>query len=129
MKIRKYTNSDYEALIELFQSQNEFSVDIVTDSRERILAKVNRDSAPMLVAEDGGALVGSVSIIEDGRIAWLFRAVAKSESIFQDISREVESTLKERGYDEGHWFGPDTDEAIKRRTALGFTKGSVYRWF
>jgi predicted N-acetyltransferase YhbS len=69
MEIRSYTDSDYPALELLYRSSTEFPFDSETDSRPRLSAKIERDSGSILLAFKGDKLIGSVSIIEDGRIA------------------------------------------------------------
>jgi hypothetical protein len=135
MKIRYYLPSDYSQLIKLYQTSGEFKVDEITDSEDNIKRKIERDPKSILLAEENGELLGSVSIIEDGRIALLFRFVAKGsneekENISKQILHEAESLLKDRGYEEVHNTVPLDDlTALTEKEGIGFTKGNAYMWF
>lgn len=71
-----------------------------------------------------------MSIIEDGRIALLFRLVANNEEILKALIQKAESLLTERGYEEVHNTAPLNDlNALMQRERLGFNKGNPYMWF
>ncbi len=133
MQVRSYKSSDYQALIELYGKSDEFKVDKVTDSEANISRKIEKDPESLLVVEDNGEIVGSVSIVEDGRIALLFRLVAvntNKEDILKMLLTEAESILKKRGYEQMHNTAPTNDlNGIMERNKLGFKQGDTYTWF
>jgi hypothetical protein len=132
MQVRSYKSSDYKALIDLYGKSDEFKVDKVTDSEANISRKIEKDPESLLVVEDNGQIVGSVSIIEDGRIALLFRLVAvntNKEDILKMLLAEAESILKKRSYAQMHNTAPTNDlNAIMERNKLGFKQGDTYTW-
>ena len=79
MKLRKYETTDYEKLMELYRKSEEFEMDEVTDAESGLKRKIEADPESVLVVEREDELVASVSIIEDGRIAILFRMVVDPE--------------------------------------------------
>ena len=136
MKIRPYYSEDYEALIDLYRTSEEFEVDPETDSERMLARKIERDPESVLVLEQEGELLASVSIIEDGRIALLFRLVVKEEvveqpgKLLQELVAYAEEILRERGYSEVHCMAPARWElGADVRRSLGFTPGNEYRWF
>ncbi len=135
MKIHYYQPQDYEQLIDLYKQSDQFKFDEVTDSRENITRKIERDSESILLARENEQLVGSVSIIEDGRIALLFRLVTKAseqknDEILKVLLQEAESILKKRGYTEVHNTAPLNDmKALTERERIGFQKGDPYMWY
>lgn len=135
MNIRSYQDADYSALISLYKMSEEFSFDEETDARERLLAKIERDPRSILLAIESDRVIGSVSIIEDGRVALLFRLVADASvgdrlAVVSALVHESERILRERGYKEIHNTAPVNNEmATQIRTNVGFTKGKDYSWF
>ena len=135
MRIRYYKQTDYQKLIGLYRKSDQFKFDEVTDSEEAITRKVEKDPVSLLVAEDNGIIVGSVSIIEDGRIALLFRLVADpnrsdKDEILKDLAEKSELILKTRGYREMHNTAPTNDiNALMERRKLGFQEGNTYTCF
>lgn len=132
IEIKKYDDSNYSALVALYKSSNEFDFDEVTDSKESISKKIEKDPESVLLAYDEEKLVGSVSIIEDGRIALLFRLVTKMDSgdVAQKLISHAEEILSRRGYKEVHITGPSGNQvATALREGSGFKKGKRYDWF
>lgn len=134
MTIRPYLPTDYAALATLYKHSDQFTFDEVTDSESNLNRKISRDSDSILVAEENG-LVGSVSIIEDGRIALLFRLVVSpllpnSEDILVKLVSSAEALLKERGYLEVHTTAPANDlTSLMQRQRFGFVAGEAYTWY
>lgn len=135
MKIEFYKDADYQQLIALYETSKQFPADAVTDSKEGLFSKISRDPESVLLAKEDNKLIGSVSIIEDGRIALLFRLVVSPESHDQNsvlklLVSKSEEILKEKGYKEVHNTSPsDNEDALSEREILGFKKGSEYTWF
>ncbi len=135
MQIRFYIPADYPALVALYKRSDQFKFDEVTDSESGITKKVEKDPESLLVAEEGGMIVGSVSIIEDGRIALLFRLVANptypdKDLVLKALVEKAESIFKDRGYLEVHNTAPTNDlNALMERKKLGFNQGETYTWY
>ena len=75
MNIRQYRTEDYGQLKALYLQSELFGgqFDENRDSVEKLQKRVEADPNAILVAESGGVICGTVSLIEDGRVAWLFR--------------------------------------------------------
>lgn len=136
MEIRYYQDKDYDWLIEFYGKSDEFKADDVTDSRENLLRKITRDPESILLALEGDQVRGSVSIIEDGRIAILFRLIAdepEGESgapVLKQLVDSAEDILKGRGYTEVHNTAPSKNlRSLERRKELGFSLGNQYNWY
>lgn len=134
MKIEYYKNKDYSDLVVLYRACDEFEFDEVTDSQESIRRKIDRDPESILLAYEEEELVGSVSIIEDGRIAILFRLVTGETGGDHKIAKELVlhagKILSKRGYTEVHITGPTENKTAKEiRESSGFRKGKRYDWF
>lgn len=130
MKVRQYQNKDYGQLIKLYKQSTQFDFDEVTDSKEGITRKIHRDPESILVTEEKGKIIGSLSIIEDGRIAWLFRLVGNNDEVVKTLISEAEEILRKRGYKNVHNFAPfNNQQALGERTKLGFIQGKNYIWF
>lgn len=134
MITRFYNSGDYQKLATLYKSSDQFDFDEVTDSEESLKRKINRDPHSVLVAIENEEIIGSVSIIEDGRIALLFRLVVSQEMenyslIIEEIVNQACMILKERNYKEVHITAPDNQSAKNERLHLNFNEGKSYRWF
>ncbi len=127
MRIRSYKLVDYPRVEALYQEFGWF--DPETDSEPRLAEKIKRDPNSILVAEKGREVVGTVSIIEDGRIAWFFRLNAKSSFIRKKLIQHAEELLKQKGYKEVHIFAPLNDQdRQKEYIQEGFILGKEYKW-
>lgn len=81
MNIRPYSLEDYGQVIDLYRQTDLYGgqFDENCDSKERLRKRVEADPDAILVAEQEGEIVGTVSLIEDGRVAWLFRFAVQQE--------------------------------------------------
>ena len=135
IEVRPYKDSDYEALVSVYKKSKEFAFDPETDARERIAEKIRRDPESILVMMYGEELWGSVSIIEDGRIAILFRWVAatkeiNNEQVLEGLLSKAQNILRKKGYREVHCMAPSQNaESSILRTGMGFNAGDQYSWF
>lgn len=129
MQIRYYQDQDYDQLVNLYKRSSQFDFDEITDSKEGLMRKIRRDPESLLVAEEN-KIIGSVSIIEDGRIAWIFRLVGDNNVVIKALVDKAEEILRKKGYKNVHSFAPSTNqEALEERKKLGFTQGKNYIWF
>ena len=129
--IRPYAKQDYPDLRQLYEESGWF--DPETDAEDRLGVKIERDSNSVLVAFSDDQAVGTVSLIEDGRIALFFRLVSKegekASTIRAQLLEEGEKILKQRGYKEAHIIAPENDRVRQDEyEQYGFKKGKPYRW-
>lgn len=129
--IRSYTDADYEGLKELYQHSEWYGgvFDEARDGRERLAGKIADDPQAILVYEKDGELVGTISIIEDGRVAWLYRFVIKDndQAVAQELYDAAIANLKARGHNEVLVYTPTDDNTLAGRyDELGMTRGGTY---
>ncbi len=129
--IRSYTDADYEGLKELYQHSEWYGgvFDEARDGRERLAKKIADDPQAILVYEKDGELVGTISIIEDGRVAWLYRFVVKDhdKAVAAELYAAATANLKARGHSEVLVYTPvDDDLLAERYDELGMTRGGSY---
>jgi predicted N-acetyltransferase YhbS len=136
MFIRRYCPEDYEHIVGLYHQGNLYGgqFDENRDSAERLKKKTIVDPDSILVCEDKGKICGTVSLIEDARVAWLFRfAVLKSENekeIAALLYNQAIDILRKRGHKQVLLYSPsDNDELAKRYEGLGLVKGATYTCF
>lgn len=133
MTIRPYKPADYEQIATLYK-QSEFyggQFDENRDSEARLRKRTEADPDAILVAEHEGKIIGTVSLIEDGRVAWLFRfAVEQGDNeaaITQALCDKALETLKVKGHNQILVYTPVSDERLHGRYAeLGFNRGGDY---
>lgn len=129
--IRSYQDSDYEKLKELY-GHNEWyggQFDEGRDSREKLSAKIADEPEAVLVYDQSGELLGTISLIEDGRVAWLFRFVVKEndQKVAKELYRRAIDILKKRGHTQVLVYSPyDNQELDTRYQTLGMTKGKNF---
>lgn len=134
--VRPYSTSDYEQVIALYKQSNLYGgqFDENRDSRERLKKRIETDPDAILIAEQNGSIVGTVSLIEDGRVAWLFRFCVTEGKLQYTVARELfnkaSELLKNKGHQQVLVYSPVGNEALNSRyEALGFTKGGDYTCF
>ena len=131
MIVRQYKTSDYERLKALYLDSLTFGgqFDEARDAASRLQKKIESDPDAILVAEQDGELVGSVSIIDDGRVAWLFRFAVPQDKpdVVQALHDKAIATLKERDHVEVLVYTPVGNQELDSRYGrLGFTRGGDY---
>jgi hypothetical protein len=131
IQIRNYEPNDYQAVRQLYKDSGWF--DPETDAEERLKAKSERDPQSLLVATDPDNILGTVSLIEDGRIALFFRLVTKdgddAPAVRKRLLAEGEVIFKQKGYNESHIIAPESDtDRQNEYQQNGFQKGNPYRW-
>lgn len=129
--IRGYKDADYGKLKELYQHGEWFGgvFDEARDGRTRLSKKIADDPESIWVYEESGEMVGSVSIMDDGRVAWFFRFVVKDNDpkIAKELYDKAISIFKKRGHTQVLAYSPTGDEVLaKRYSDLGMTKGNSY---
>ena len=131
MQIRGYQPADYKQLKALHLDSSTFGgqFDEARDSEERLNKKTETDPDAILVAVDDNQLLGSISLIDDGRVAWLFRFTVKDNDInvAQELKNEATAILKKRGHTQVLVYTPVGNSVLDSRyVELGFTKGYDY---
>lgn len=131
MQIRNYKPSDYEQLKALYLDASIFGgqFDEARDSEERLKKKIEADPEAILVAEIDGDLVGSVSLIDDGRVAWLFRFAVKDNDleVAEKLKNQAIEILKGRGHKQVLVYSPAGNSMLDNKyEKLGFSKGDDY---
>lgn len=132
--IRSYDDADYEQLKELYQHREWYGglFDEARDGRKRLAAKIAQDPEAILVYEAEGQLSGTISIIEDSRVAWLYRFVVRNfdQHITSELYDAAAKVLKNRGHKEVLVYTPvQGGELYDRYESLGMQKGSDYTCF
>lgn len=132
--IRPYTDSDYQQLKELYGHSEWYGgvFDEARDGRERLGSKIADDPEAILVYEQDGELLGTISIIEDGRVAWLYRFVVRDndQQITAELYDAAAKILKSRGHSEVLIYTPAGNEELSSRYhTLGMQQGSDYTCF
>lgn len=128
--IRCYKPSDYDAVIALYQQSEIFGgqFDEARDSSEKLNTVTKKDPQSILVYEEDGNILGTVSLIEDGRVAWLFRFAAQDDAVAQDLYQK--GILSGRGHAQILVYSDPNNQTLNQRyTGLGMNEGDVYRCF
>lgn len=129
--IRSYMDADYEGLKELYLHSEWYGgvFDEARDGRGRLAGKIAEDPQAILVYEKDGELLGTISIIEDGRVAWLYRFVVKDhdKAVASELYAAATANLKARGHNEVLVYTPAEDNTLAERyDELGMTRGGNY---
>lgn len=134
--IRSYKLSDYTDVIALYKQPELYGgqFDEARDSEERLRKHVEADPDAIIVAEDSGEIVGTVSLIEDGRVAMLFRfCVVKQDNeseITTALYEKATEILKTKGHTQVLVYTPaDNKNLHQRYEELKFIKGADYTCF
>ncbi len=137
MNIRIYKESDYESVAELYKNSDLYGgeFDENRDSKEKLSAKIKNDPESILVCESNNKIIGTVSLIEDGRVAWLFRFAVlpevDSENTLKLLFKKASEILKTRGHHEVLVYSPVGNNTLDSRylNILNFEKGGDYTCF
>lgn len=132
--VRGYQDADYEKLKALYVHLEWYGgiFDESRDGRERLAKKIIDDPEAILVYEENGTLLGTISIIEDGRVAWLYRFIAKDfePEVTRQLYDAAIAILKDRGHDQVLVYSSNDSRTLDQCYAsLGMTKGSSYSCF
>jgi predicted N-acetyltransferase YhbS len=131
--IRRYQPADYPAILALYTHSATFGghVDENRDAEERLRKRIEADPDAILVAEQNDSVVGTVSLIEDGRVAWLFRfAVMQDEhsaAVAKALCDAALIALTQKGHRQVLVYTPvGNAELDSRYEQLGFQRGDDY---
>jgi len=134
--VRNYRLEDYEAVIALYKIGEIFGgqFDEARDSYEKLAEVTKRDPESVLVYEKNGKVTGTISLIEDGRVAWLFRFavqdVDNKDIITQSLYGKAVEVLKARGHSQVLVCSdPDNKNLNQRYESLEMSSGGLFRCF
>lgn len=96
MTIRPFRIEDYEQVIELWQKAHLPYKPKGRDSKKEIERELHADNAIFLVAEEKGAVVGSIFGTHDGRKGWINRVATAPQYQRQGIARALVSEAEQR---------------------------------
>jgi hypothetical protein len=127
-------DADYDQVKALYQHGEWYGgkFDEHRDSREIMAKKIASDSQAIIVEEENGEILGTISLIEDGRVAWFYRFVVKDNSlpIAQGLYGAAAGVLKSRGHPEVLIYSdPAREDLNTRYQQLGMQKGGDYECF
>lgn len=132
--IRTYRDSDYEKLKDLYLHSEWFGgqFDAARDSQEKLAHISVRDPQAIQVYIKEDKMLGSISLIEDGRVAWLFRFVVKDNStlVAEALYSKAVEIFQKRGHTQVLVYCPiDGKDLISRYEDLGMTTGNKFLSF
>jgi ribosomal protein S18 acetylase RimI-like enzyme len=131
MQIRPYTSTDYASVIAIYKEGELFEEEM--DSEEILKRKTERDPESLLVGLKNDQIIGTVSVVEDGRFAFVFRlAVKKSErgnGVGTKLLSEAEKLLKKRGNKTVHILVNEKESELQSYyEKLHYRRGRLWRW-
>lgn len=133
MIIRVYNPiTDYSSVEALYKDSSTFGgqFDQARDSEERLKDLIEKKPDAILVAEDKGEIIGTVTLFEDGRSAWLYRFAVKGNAQADVISAlwaKAREILKQKGHTQVLVYAPVNNKDFEDRyTQLGFIKGNDF---
>jgi GNAT superfamily N-acetyltransferase len=133
MNVRTYNpETDYPSVASLLRNPKTYGgeFDEARDSKERIDALEASKPGSVLVAEINNEIIGTVTLFEDGRSAWLYRFAVKREyekQATKALWATAEETMKSRGHTQVLVYAPAKNVSFKDRyTNLGFNTGNDF---
>ncbi len=129
--IRSYEPRDYEQLKELYHHSEWFGgqFDEARDRQELLAEKIQADPQSILVYERAAQLLGTISLIDDGRVGMLYRFVVRDNDleVAKELYGRATDIFKQRGHKQVLVYTPVNDPVLHDRYAqLGMTRGSDY---
>lgn len=128
--LRSYRDDDYEQLKDLTEHSEWYGgkFDEARDGRERLRQKITQDPTSIFVFQQGKHVVGTISIIDDGRVGMLFRFIVKDndEAVARALYDRAVAELRARGHEQILVY-TTKDKALKDRyKKLGMHEGGSY---
>ena len=128
MNIRTSRTTDYEHVKKLYMDASLYGGQF--DEARDSIEKLENSAKNIFIAEENGQIVGTVSIIDDGRVAWLFRFATLSQATAKLLEKSAISELKNRGHTQVIVYSPvGRTELGKRYEELGYTTGADFTAF
>lgn len=136
MRVRNYNpEMDYPAVERLYKDSSTFGgqFDEARDSEKRLHDLAEQKPDAILVAESDGDIVGTVTLFEDGRSAWLYRFTVVREydsEATQMLWGKAREILKQKGHSQILVYAPAGNASFEKRYVdLGFSKGNDFTAF
>ena len=131
ISIRNYSTVDYEQVKQILVDTGLYYEPL--DSSERLQEKILRDPTSIYVALKSERVVGTVSLMEDGRMAFIFRLAVNPEDqnkgLGKTLMKEAENELFRRGHREINILAEeDNTELQEYYEKQGYERGNPYRW-
>lgn len=133
MAIRAFRIEDYDQVIKLWQESELEHRPIGRDTRERIAAEIEKETAIFLVAEIDDEIVGTIFCTHDGRKGWLNRLSVlpsmQRKGIASVLIKEGEKRLRELGIGvlcALIWRSNSTSKELFEREGYDFLEDALY---
>lgn len=133
MKTRPYNpETDYPAIESLLRDTETYGgeFDEARDTKARIDTLELSKPGSVLVAEVDNLIVGTVTLFEDGRSAWLYRFAVKKEyeeEATLALWNKAKMIMQSRGHTQVLVYAPTNNTNFgERYNNLGFTTGGNY---
>lgn len=129
--VRPYITSDYPQVKVVLKEGGLFYDP--NDSEDAMERKIKKDPNSVFVATESGLPVGTVSIMEDGRMPFVFRLAVsekyRNRGIGASLMSKAEEELRSRGYNEITILVEENNSELKDYyKRQGYEEGHVYRW-
>ena len=131
--IRNYNKTtDYTSVERLYKNSATFGgqFDEARDSQEKLDGLISQKPEAILVAEYDAEVVGTVTLFEDGRCAWLYRFAVlpdHEEEVTLALTSKAFEIMKKWGHSQVLVYAPADDLHFEERyMKLGFTKGNSF---
>jgi hypothetical protein len=133
MNVRNYNpETDYPTIESLLRDTKTYGgeFDEARDTKERIDALEANKPGSVLVVEMDKEIIGTVTLFEDGRSAWLYRFAVKKEHeelATKFLWEKAQETMKLRGHAQILVYAPAGNSDFEDRyNKLGFNTGGDY---
>jgi len=130
--IRNYNSNDYPSIESLYKDSSTFGgqFDEARDSKERLKILIEQKPDTILVAENDGEIVGTVTLFEDGRSAWLYRFAVRKEfesTATKALWEKAKEIFGQKGHSQILVYAPVAEKSFEKRyRELGFNKGKDF---
>jgi hypothetical protein len=135
IKISYYKPGDYQGILNLYTQESTFGgqYDDARDTEEKLNTLSQMKIWSILVAKINEKIVGTITLFEDSRAAWLYRFAVQEEheiEISDLLNKKAIQILKEKGHSQVLVYAPkDNIKLEKRYKEIGFNKGGNYTCF
>ena len=133
MNIRNYKSDDYDQIEALYNDSSTFGgqFDENRDTKERLDNLAHKKPSAILVAEHQGSVVGTVTVLEDGRSCWLYRFAVKDNDQYaaEALLKRAKEVAKQFGHSQFLVYAPEGDVRFEERyigAGFEFEKGGNY---
>ncbi len=132
MEIRIYNSEDYRAIAKLYKNSETFGgqFDELRDAKVRLDELVAKKPEAILVAVENEIIVGTVTLFEDRRSAWLYRFAVLTEfehEAVEKLGAKAKEILKKWGHSQMLVYAPAKDTHFEKRYKnIGFAKGNDF---